>query len=90
MLKLFAVSRSLQLVSFFVSCALLPSAAAQSCAAHGVALQVLGSGGPELQDQRASSSYLVWDDGRARVLVMLGEEAPFDLERVGRKWRSLT
>jgi ribonuclease BN (tRNA processing enzyme) len=72
MLKLFAVTRSLRLVSFFVSCALLPSAAAQSCGAHGVALQVLGSGGPELQDQRASSSYLVWYDGRARVLVDAG------------------
>jgi hypothetical protein len=72
LLKLFAVTRSLQLVSFFVSCALLPSAAAQSCGAQGVALQVLGSGGPELQDQRASSSYLVWDDGRARVLVDAG------------------
>src|SRR5258708_35192885 len=70
--KSFAVTRSLQLVSFFGSCALLPSAAAQSCGAHGVALQVLGSGGPELQDQRASSSYLVWDDGRARVLVDAG------------------
>jgi ribonuclease BN (tRNA processing enzyme) len=33
---------------------------------------VLGSGGPELQDKRASSSYLVWDDGRARVLVDAG------------------
>jgi ribonuclease BN (tRNA processing enzyme) len=33
---------------------------------------VLGSGGPELQDKRASSSYLVWQDGRARVLVDVG------------------
>lgn len=34
-------------------------------------LQVLGSGGPEL-DERASSSYLIWVDGRARVLVDAG------------------
>ncbi len=33
---------------------------------------MLGSGGPELQDKRASSSYLVWQDGRARVLVDAG------------------
>jgi Metallo-beta-lactamase superfamily len=70
--RLFAVTRSLQLVSFFVSCALLPSAAAQSCGSQGVAVQVLGSGGPELQDKRASSSYLVWEDGRARALVDAG------------------
>lgn len=44
----------------------------QACGAKGVALQVLGSGGPELQDKRASSSYLIWQDGRARVLVDAG------------------
>jgi ribonuclease BN (tRNA processing enzyme) len=35
-------------------------------------VQVLGSGGPELQDKRASSSYLVWENGQARVLVDSG------------------
>ena len=59
-------------VSFFLSCSSLPSAAAQSCGSHGVAAQVLGSGGPELQDKRASSSYLVWKDGQAMVLVDAG------------------
>jgi len=44
----------------------------QSCGVHGVAVQVLGSGGPELQDKRASSSYLIWEDGRARLLVDAG------------------
>jgi ribonuclease BN (tRNA processing enzyme) len=42
------------------------------CGAHGVALQVLGSGGPELQDKRASTSYLIWRDGVPRVLVDSG------------------
>jgi len=50
----------------------LPVAAAQTCGQHGVAVQILGSGGPELQDKRASSSYLVWQDGRPRVLVDAG------------------
>lgn len=45
---------------------------AQTCAAHGIWVQVLGSGGPELQDKRASSSYLVWDNGTPRVLVDAG------------------
>jgi ribonuclease BN (tRNA processing enzyme) len=49
-----------------------PRAAAQACGEKGLALQVLGSGGPELQDKRASSSYLIWQDGRARVLVDAG------------------
>ena len=60
------------MAGFLLTCVLLPSAAAQSCGARGVAVQVLGSGGPELQDKRASSSYLVWQDGRARVLIDAG------------------
>jgi ribonuclease BN (tRNA processing enzyme) len=55
--------------SFF---ALLPAARGQFCGKQGVAVQVLGSGGPELQDKRASSSYLIWKDGRARVIVDAG------------------
>ena len=49
-----------------------PPAAAQSCGSHGVAVQVLGSGGPELQDKRASSSYLVWEDGQAKAVIDAG------------------
>jgi ribonuclease BN (tRNA processing enzyme) len=67
-----SLARSLQLIGLFLSCALPRAAAAQSCGLHGVAVQVLGSGGPELQDKRASSSYLIWQDGRARVLVDAG------------------
>jgi ribonuclease BN (tRNA processing enzyme) len=48
------------------------SARAQSCGSTGLALQVLGSGGPEMQDKRASTSYLVWEHGRARVMVDAG------------------
>jgi ribonuclease BN (tRNA processing enzyme) len=59
-------------LAFLLNFACAQSAPAQSCGAHGVAVQVLGSGGPELQDKRASSSYLVWEDGRARVLVDAG------------------
>ncbi len=45
---------------------------AQSCGSAGLAVQVLGSGGPELQDKRASTSYLIWDHGSARVIVDAG------------------
>lgn len=62
----------LHLFICLLSLTFLPSAQAQSCGSQGVAVQVLGSGGPELQDKRASSSYLVWQDGRPRVLVDAG------------------
>ena len=62
----------LPLVGFLLCWAFLPTAAAQSCGSQGVAVQVLGSGGPELQDKRASSSYLVRENGQARVLIDAG------------------
>jgi len=42
------------------------------CRDAPVAVQVLGSGGPFPRDGRASSSYLVWIDGRTRLLVDAG------------------
>lgn len=54
-----------------MACEALP-AGAQSCGSSGLALQVLGSGGPELQDKRASTSYLIWDHGIGRVIVDAG------------------
>jgi ribonuclease BN (tRNA processing enzyme) len=64
--------RLLPLILCCLGCAFPPFVFAQSCGSHGVAVQVLGSGGPELQDKRASSSYLIWQDGQARVLVDAG------------------
>ena len=49
-----------------------PASAQPGCLGHPVAVQVLGSGGPASVEGRASSSYLVWIDGRARVLVDVG------------------
>jgi ribonuclease BN (tRNA processing enzyme) len=45
---------------------------ADTCAGNGTSLQILGSGGPIADDNRASSSYLIWHEGRARVLVDIG------------------
>ncbi len=38
----------------------------------GIAVQVLGSGGPIADDARASSAYLVWIDGASKILVDAG------------------
>jgi hypothetical protein len=48
------------------------NASAQSCAGEPVAIQVLGSGGPTINPLRASSSYLLWIDDQAKVLVDMG------------------
>jgi hypothetical protein len=48
------------LVTLFLNYSFVLAAEAQTCGGEGVSVQVLGSGGPELQDKRASSSYLIW------------------------------
>jgi len=62
---------------------------AAGCGDHGIQLQVLGSGGPELDDQRASSGYLVWQDGRGRVLIDLGPGSLLQYERSGARLNDL-
>lgn len=42
------------------------------CQQAELGLQILGSGGPIADDERASSSYLVWHRGRAVALVDVG------------------
>jgi len=52
--------------------------------ASKVELEVLGSGGPEL-DGRASTSYLIWIDGKARVIVDMGSGSMLHFEQSGAK-----
>ena len=80
-------------ILFVVAGVLLTSAgavyAAPGCHGAGVWLQVLGSGGPELNDQRASSGYLVWQDGRARILVDMGPGSMLRYEQSGARIEDL-
>jgi ribonuclease BN (tRNA processing enzyme) len=48
------------------------SASAQKCTGNPVAVQILGSGGPRINPDRASSSYLLWIGDQAKVLVDTG------------------
>jgi ribonuclease BN (tRNA processing enzyme) len=61
-----------RIVIVLLSGAWMPAVAAPACGTAPVQVQVLGSGGPELADKRASSSYLVWIGGKPRVLVDIG------------------
>lgn len=54
-----------------------------ACGSEGVLLQVLGSGGPELDDDRASSGYVIWQDGKARILVDMGAGSLLRFEQSG-------
>jgi len=72
MISLRTSLKALLFFSLLIPSPLIPAAAAQSCGGTGIAVQVLGSGGPETQDKRASTSYLIWKDGKARVILDAG------------------
>src|SRR5436190_15436655 len=67
-----------------------PSVAlAQSCAAGAATVQILGSGGPAVNPERASASYLLWVRGRARMLVDMGGGAYLRFGQSGAKTSDL-
>ena len=65
------------------------TATAGMCTGHGIELQVLGSGGPELVDARASSGYLIWVDGKARIMVDTGSGTALRFRQAGAKMADL-
>ena len=62
---------------------------AGTCSGDGIEVQVLGSGGPETQDMRASSSYVIWLDGKATVLVDSGGGSALRFGQSGAQMRDL-
>lgn len=58
----------LALMALFVA----PSSFSSECQSERIALQVLGTRGPEFLDGHASTGYLLWLDGRARIIVDAG------------------
>lgn len=54
-----------------------------ACRHAGLDVVVLGSGGPELADRRASTGYLLREDGKARFLIDFGAGASLNFERAG-------
>lgn len=59
------------------------------CVDNQVQLQVLGSGGPELGDKRASSSYLIWMKGKALLLIDSGAGSSLNFEKSGASFEDL-
>lgn len=70
-------------LSFFMVLICAPVYAKTGCGEEGVWLQVLGSGGPELDDGRASSGYVIWRKGKARLLIDIGSGSLFRFEQSG-------
>lgn len=72
-----------------IALAFTPQLHAAPCNGRGVELQVLGSGGPELRDGRASNGFLVRVDGKARVLINAGGGVPMRFVKAGAQFADL-
>ncbi len=55
------------------------------CQSQRVKIQVLGSGGPELTDGRASTSYLIWLDNKGIGLIDAGSGSSLNYEKTKAK-----
>ena len=65
------------------------SADEKYCGKEGVWLQILGSGGAELDDRRSSAAYIIWLDGVARLLVDAGPGTSVRFDESGAKLEDL-
>jgi ribonuclease BN (tRNA processing enzyme) len=59
----------ISLLAFF---SIVSNASAQTCVGSPVAVQILGSGGPAINPERASASYLLWVGSQAKLLFDIG------------------
>ena len=59
------------------------------CGDEGVWIQLLGAGGPELNDGQAGPSYLVWLNNQARLLVDTAPGSSVQFDRAGAKFADL-
>ncbi len=67
------ISKKIQALSLTLMMLVGPfSLADHVCGDTGVWIQILGAGGPEIDDTQRGTSYLVWNDNKARVLIDTG------------------
>lgn len=79
-------------VAVTASLAVIPPANAALnpfCGPKGVWVQVLGSAGPDLARGSAGASYLIWNNGRARVLVDAGAGSAVNFAKSGARFADL-
>lgn len=61
----------------------------EQCQSDRLKMQMLGTRGPELWDKRASVSYLVWLDNKARVMIDAGSGSSQNFESSNAKFEDL-
>lgn len=74
-------------VSFLLGVA--PASYGGQCQAERVQLQMLGTSGPELWDSKASTSYLLWLDNKAQVIIDVGPGSAQRFKQSGAQFADL-
>mgnify|MGYP001376376367 CR=1 FL=1 len=64
-------------------------AGSEHCGDSGVWIEILGAGGGDLDDGQAASSYLVWQDDVARLLVDVGPGSTFGFDKSGADFNTI-
>lgn len=59
------------------------------CGDEGVWLQILGSGGSDITDQRSAASYVVWNGEHARLMVDTGSGSALRFDEAGADFADL-
>lgn len=77
------------LIILFILMTFCSYSLANQCQTEEVKLQVLGSGGPELDDGRHSSGYLIWYKKKARVLIDAGAGSSNEFGQSGAQFEDL-
>ena len=78
------------LIAVLVLASIPFTGSAQSCVGDPVAVQILGSGGPRTNPDRASASYLLWVGADAKILVDMGGGAFFRFGETHAKFGDLS
>ena len=83
----------LLITGLIFSGALAVNASAQKgpnfCGDAGVWIQILGAGGPELDDSQGGASYLVWIDNHARLLIDTAPGSSLRFDEAGADFKDL-
>ncbi len=73
----------------FLSLVLFHTQAYARCQGERIKIQVLGSGGPELDDGRASTAYLIWLDNKGVALIDAGSGSSLNYEKTAARLNDL-
>ncbi|WP_133407382.1 MBL fold metallo-hydrolase [Parashewanella tropica] len=81
--------KNLKSLAVLISFSLLSTQSIAASQCDNLKVQTLGAGGPEVSDGLASASFLVWVNGKAKVMVDAGGGSSLNFEKSGAKFTDI-